>query len=193
MKKLIFVILLGFHFGTWADMHLSHNSNDKGFFNIHFGMEIDAQNLSVTGFPLSLGYGRNIPSQDGYLGFFEVGLGFPDTFFVFKYGYEFMRDSLFSFGLDVSVLLGALWNEERDDSGRSSRSLNEERDDSERSLRSLNLDLAFGNSLGFFVKARITDSVSVLVRAGAKHETAFKNLEGINVNSYVDVGFRYYL
>ena len=170
MKNLFFIILLVCGLYAKADMH---SMGHDGYFTIHVGMDVG--DFSVEQIFGTLGYGRNFMSQGSYMGFGELGLkGLTNLMIFVKYGYEFMQHSDFSFGLDLAVLFGMAGFD-----------LNEVGDFDA---------LGFGNTLGVFGKAKIADSMSVLLRVGAKHDTRLDDVGSIvdNILPYVDVGAHWY-
>ena len=101
MKKILIVSLLLCGFYTQADMYTKSN-----FINAHLGYIYSTPHEAGGSirFPtVGVGYGRHMTYNDSYIGFFEVNYLLP-TFEV-KYGYEFMRQNTFSFGLDISLLI----------------------------------------------------------------------------------------
>ena len=171
MKNLLVVILLVCGLYASADMH---GMEREGYFTVHVGMDVASFDVkNVFG---ALGYGRNLMFQGSYSGFVELGLkGLNNIMLFVKYGYEFMEYSDFSFGLDTALLFG-MAGVELGNIGDFD-------------------NLGFGNTLGVFAKTKISDSLSVLLRAGLKHDTAFDNVDSImdNILPYVGVAARWYL
>ena len=138
----------------------------------------------------SIGYGQNILSNNSYFGFFEISLrsnallssllffgdksihwSFREISFELKYGWEFMRNNIFSFGIDTAHGFGLIFKE--------------------------TTDLAFSNSLGVFGRLKLSNSTSLSLRTGMQHLNAFNEVQSIvtskNFGPYVHLGLMYYL
>lgn len=172
MKKLLIVILfLGFY--AKANMHKSH-----GFLAVNAGSVVKFSDWSFKkDFVLTLGYGRDLMSQGNYYGFLEVGLGgiLDDELVYLKYGYDFIKEGDFSAGLDASLSFAVFnWINFEDWDG---------------------VELGFGNTVGAFVKLKITPALFVLLRGGAKHKTKFNKISDIvdKIVPYADLGVQFYL
>ena len=102
MKKLLILSLL--LYGLYAQADSKNN-----YIDISGGLSAGG----ISALPVfSLGYGRHIINSNSYLGFIGINLGsivvgksrLPIMAEV-KYGYEFMRNNTFSFGLDILALI----------------------------------------------------------------------------------------
>ena len=143
-KSFIFFILL-----TLFSLQAHANSSDKKHYlstDIGFGI----------GTPIaSLGYGRNFYSKAGaYFGFVEIAgilyasaenlKNFDDSmgYFSLSYGYEWMRDKKFSFGLSAVGDWGLVKTGKEED----------------------NLERRLTGSIGIFAKSKLTEKWSSLVK-----------------------------
>ena len=89
-------------------------------------------------------------------------------FLEFKYGYEFLRQNTFSFGLDTSLGFGFVGTRP-----------------------------GFSNAIGGFGKMKATSALSAILQAGLQHHNQFRTINHIidylHFGPYVHVGIRYYL
>jgi len=145
MKKLLILVLL--LCGLYAQAGI-HNSKDS-FVDIHGG--IGAFFIFTPVF--SLGYGKHITnSSDSYLGFWSINWSML-TIFEAKYGYEFMRQNIFSFGLDISALISAYLGLGSDSPGVDHSFIE-------------TLQSGLGGGVGAYMQAGVTESISILLRTG---------------------------
>ena len=153
MKKIGLLMILLFGFYSEA------NASDNKFLSLHyeyyqrFEDNIDGRNvLGLWG----VSYGHSIISQSKYYGFFSTGMKFYvkkfqdigggqessylslGSFFDLQYGYEFMRNHTFSFGINTSLSMGVVAN----DKG------------------------TIGGKLGIFGRWKATESFSILIQTG---------------------------
>ena len=170
MKKILLAGLVICGLSAHAGMGSGDNfiSFQAGLSNFsHIGLEDSRFVLS---------YGMDIESNRDYVGFAEVGIKAPVALLSLKYGYEFMRQDTFSFGVDIAVLFGIPGYSFQRGVAMS--------------------DLALGNEVGAFVKMEATDNISGFIRGGIWHETSFRNLSNLNSNSvrsFADIGVQYNL
>lgn len=167
MKRISIFCLVTFGFCA-----LANPLADKGGF-ISFQGDITG-NAGFYG--TGLGYGQNIVIQPVYLGFFEISVRFhynPEsfnrdvkmTYFTeLNYGYEFMRHSWFSFGLDTFHGLGLTYK------GK----------------------LAFSNGIGIFGKIK-KDSFAFSVGCGIGHRNPFNLITEERFDIYWRLKLQYYL
>ena len=167
MKRILIFCLVTFGFCA-----LANTLDDKGRF-ISFQGDISG---NAGFFGAGLGYGQNIVIQPGYLGFFEINMRFhynqlsynrdvKMTYFTeLNYGYEFMRHSLFSFGLDTFHGLGLTYQ------GK----------------------LAFSNGIGIFGKIK-KDSLAFSIGYGIGHRNPFNLIEIERFDHYWRLKLQYYL
>ena len=177
MKKILIVSLLLCGFYTQADMYTS--SHKDNFVELHLG----AGPVIFTIIPtFSLGYGKHIiNSSNSYLGFWGLNWSML-TILEAKYGYEFMRQNTFSFGLDISALLsvylglGGLLPSKTAKQGF---------------LKSIMP--GFGGGTGIFMQARITKSISAFLRTGGWVVYNFYFLDWTpTIIPYIALGTRYH-
>ncbi|MDE0151801.1 MAG: hypothetical protein OXK80_04830 [Bdellovibrionales bacterium] len=166
MKKIILTGLLVCGFYAQAGM-------GDSYINVEAGVS-EFSRIGLEDSRIVLSYGMNIESGMSYAGFFEVGIKAPVALASLKYGYEFMRDDEFSFGVDIAVLIGI-----PGDSLRTNR---------------MN-DIALGNEVGVFVKMEATNDISVFVRGGVLHETPINYLNRWqnSIAPFADIGIQYNL
>ena len=102
MKKLLLAGLVICGFTSHAGMHGGDN-----YIHVQAGLQITNDLLRIENGRIAFSYGMPLESDMGsYFGFTEIGIKAPTALLSLKYGYECMRDSIFSFGTDVAVLLG---------------------------------------------------------------------------------------
>ena len=153
--------------------------NDNKFFSYHY-----EYNYTLSGDRLGLwgvNYGHSIVSQSSYYGFFSTGMKFYIEYFLtrglelgyfldLRYGYEFMREGVFPFGLDISLGVGFVDNNKP----------------------------IIENKLGVFGRWKTTERFSILVRTGfGQHNAPDTELKDIANNKlfgpYAQVELRSYL
>ena len=147
----------------------------------------------------SIGYGQNIILNNNYFGFFSIALNFnfflnslesvfgsdksflwsfKDIFFELKYGWEFMKDRIVSFGVDTAHGLGTI------------------------SLSSGGCAItyypafAFSNAIGVFARVN-SGLLSLTLHTGIQHHNAFEEFMYIitdkNFGPYVHLGLKFNL
>ena len=171
MKKLLLASLIICGLSAQAGM----GSGDS-YVSLQAGIGTDdVSRINLESSRIVLSYGMDIESNMSYMGFAEIGIKAPVALVSLKYGYEFMRDDTFSFGVDISILLGIPGL----------------------SLQRTNMmdHLALGDEVGVFVKMEATDDISVFVRGGVLHETPFQNLSNFSnfIVPFADIGIQYNL
>ena len=164
MKK---ILLMGFIFASLCAYSNQFVADRSHFLSFSAGLNstgIEPVEPQYSRFHLS--YGTSITSQHNYFGFFEMGMKAPTALLTLKYGYEFMRNYMISFGFDTLASIGVPAN-------------------------ALSRDpLGFTNDVGIFINVNATAPFSIFVRGGVQQETFFFDMM---VTPYVDLGFRYYL
>ena len=170
MKKLLLASLVICGLSAQAGM----GSGDS-YISLQAGVGTDDVNrMGLEDSRIVLSYGMDIESNMSYMGFAEIGIKAPVALLSLKYGYEFMRDDAFSFGIDIAVLLGLPGN----------------------SLQRIDMDnLALGNEVGIFLKMEATDDISGFIRGGVLHETPFRSLSYLtnSIVPFADIGIQYNL
>ena len=170
MKKLLLASLVFCGLSASAGMYSSDN-----YINVQAGLgvsDFNRINLGLESSRFVVSYGMPLSSNGNYIGFTEIGIKLLTVLLSAKYGYEFMRNNNFSFGLDVALLFGIPASSYRSSSFT---------------------DLAFGTEGGVFVKVNATDVMSFFIRAGAFHETPLEYLSDLSVAFFVDLGMQYNL
>ena len=173
MKKIGFLMILLFGFYSEA------GANDHQFVSNHY-----EYNYNLSGDRLALwgaNYGHSIISQSVYYGFFSTGMKFYiqklpakqdlelSYFLDLRYGYEFMRKSVFPFGLEISWGVGFVENNKP----------------------------IIQNKLGIFGRWKIIENFSILVRTGlGQHNSPDTQLKDVANNKlfgpYIQVEARSY-
>ena len=169
MKKVLILILL------ISSLHAQAENKKDSFVEFYLGAGPAVMRI-IPAFSLAV-YGKHLTSSsNSYLGF--VGINWSMlTILEAKYGYEFMRENTFSFGLDISGLLSAYTGLK---GGRGS-SFPE------------SISPGFGGGTGIFVRAGITKSISILLRAGGWIVYNFYHLDHTPTPMlYVALGTRYH-
>lgn len=168
MKKILLISLI--FFGLYAQGGM--NSGDN-FISVQAGLGDLNSIRGLESGRLVISYGMNLESGMSYIGFAEIGVKAPLALLTLKYGYEFMKEEAFSFGLDIAILFGM--------PGRSS-------------LRS-SMNLALGNEAAVFAMLEATDSISAFIRGGVSHETSIQYLSNFisKLSPFVEIGMRYHL
>ncbi len=107
----------------------------------------------------SLGYGRHITNSNSYLGFIGMNLGsiginksILPIFTEVKYGYEFMRQNTFSFGLDILALI------------IKARTVRLETPPYV--LSSETFKVGIGGGFDAYLRTKVTESISILLKTG---------------------------
>ena len=193
----IYILLLAYGFYASADTSQEDTSNSVNRF-LSFNVNADFElNESLGYFRESIGYGQNILSNNSYFGFFEIslranallnslGIGdkylrwdFKDISLEFKYGWEFMRNNIFSFGIDTAHGFGLMILQSGGCAPVSYAAA------------------AFSNALGVFGRIKLSNSTSLSLRIGMQHLNAFDRIRSIitskNFGPYVHLGLMYYL
>lgn len=176
MKKLLLTVLFIWGLSAHAGMRTGEN-----YINVQAGLNlINLVGFYTINFPedvrFTLHYGMPFESDMGNsLGFAEIGFKVPTFLLSLKYGYEFMRDNFFSFGIDIALLFG-IPTENYD---------------------SFSFD--GGGELGVFVKMEITNNISGFIRGGFGKEVLLTTLldtgapKGYVFLPFVDLGIQYRL
>ena len=171
MKKLCCLMMLLFGFYSEA------GSNDNKFLSLNYDYHhsLNRDKLGLWG----ANYGHSIVSQSIYYGFFSTGVKFyvqkkqnleTGSFLNLRYGYEFIRDRVVSFGLDTSMSMGFMKNNQG----------------------------MIVCTLGVFTRWKAAENVSVLVQTGLSHinppDTKIKDIVDNKLfGPYVQVELRSYL
>ena len=186
MKKFGLLIILLFGFYSEA------NASDNKFLSVHYEYHHSSyHNYTDNKYRVSLwgaNYGHNILSQSTYYGFFSTGTKFFvyfgnenlnemfGIFFNLRYGYEFMRDYVVSFGLETSLSIGLTLSTGYIDNNKG----------------------VIAGRLGIFGRWKATENFSILVQTGlsqAGHpETKIKDMvKNKRFGPYAAVELRSYL
>lgn len=175
MKKIIITLLFIF-IGTYAQADSYEKSSKRGYLYIGVGSEFLPMNdFRYVGTPFDIKYGGYVSSQS----FVEIGFstrksttaGEFDVMFGpnIKYGYDFIKDTQWVPGLDVSVLIGPRWQ---------TKASSEEGE----------LFLTIGFELGLYVRTFISRSHAIMLRSGiSKGEEAFSDFDSKHLKTYLHV------
>ena len=177
MKNFGILIILLFGFYSEA------NASDNKFLSVHYEYHHSSYHYKDSKYRVGLwgvNYGHNILSESTYYGFFSTGMKFYiqslsnkralGAFLNLRYGYEFMRDYVVSFGLEASLSTGFIENNKG----------------------------VIASKLGVFGRWKATESFSILVQTGlsqANHpETKIQDIvKNKRFGPYAAVELRSYL
>lgn len=170
MKKLLLAGLIICGLAAQAGIHGGDN-----YIHVQAGLQIANDLLKIENGRFAFNYGMPLESNMGnYFGFTEIGIKVPTALLSLKYGYQCMRDSTFSFGTDIALLLGI---SPLSFAGNYAMT-----------------DLALGVEPGIFIKMKAGDNISISLRGGLLLEAPFKNLlNDLFLMPSVDLGFQYNL